>query len=172
MSSGLMKSISGIRGIVGETMTPDLAVKVAYAFAEYTRSGRIVIGRDTRCTGEAISGIVTSTLVMCGCNVIDIDIVPTPTVQVMVEELQSDGGIIISASHNPIEWNAFKLVNKDGTFLNSVQMKRFFELCNEVPAYKKWDKFGSYQKNKKCVFGSQRESDQCRKYGSYKEKKI
>jgi phosphomannomutase len=142
MNSGLMKSVSGIRGVIGETLTPELTVKVATAFADYTKSGTVVVGRDSRCTGEAIAGILESTLVLCGCNVIDLGIVPTPTVQIMVEEMKADGGIIISASHNSIEWNAFKLVNRDGTFLNSTQIRKFFEMMDDQPEYKKWDRIG------------------------------
>jgi phosphomannomutase len=139
-----MKSISGIRGVVGDTMTPELVVKVSKAFAQYKKFGKIVIGRDGRITGHTISSIVESTLVLCGCEVIDLGIVPTPTVQIMVEELGAAGGIIISASHNPIEWNAFKLVNGDGTFLNPKQIALFFDLLDkkELPVDKKWDQIG------------------------------
>jgi phosphomannomutase len=143
MASVLMKSVSGIRGIVGETMTPELVVGVARAFAQYINSGKVVIGRDGRCTGHAISSMTESTLVMFGCEVIDIGIAPTPTVQLMVEELNADGGLIISASHNPIEWNAYKLINRDGTFLNSSQIEKFFQILEKPkiqPA--KWDMMG------------------------------
>ncbi|MFW6366022.1 MAG: phosphoglucosamine mutase [Spirochaetota bacterium] len=143
MPSQLMKSVSGIRGIVGETMTPELIIQVSGAFAAYMKRGKIVIGRDGRCTGHAISSMVESALVMYGCEVIDVGIAPTPTVQVMVEELNADGGIIISASHNPIEWNAFKLVNGDGTFLNSSQINRFFALLDRKDYDPQpWDKMG------------------------------
>ena len=149
MASQLMKSVSGIRGVVGDTMTPELAMGIAAAFAKYVKGGTVILGRDTRCTGDAISRLTGSTLVLCGCKVIDIGIAPTPTVQIMVEEMKADGGIIISASHNPIEWNAFKLVNRDGTFLNSSQMKRFFEIAEEEPDYKKWDRIGTLEENHK-----------------------
>jgi phosphomannomutase len=135
-------SVSGIRGIVGETLTPELTVNVAAAFASFVKGGTVVIGRDSRPTGQVISSIFSSTLSMCGCDVIDLGIVPTPTVQLLVEELKADGGVVISASHNPLEWNAFKLINKDGTFLNSSQIKRFFEMMEEKHEYKKWDKNG------------------------------
>lgn len=147
MGSDLMKSVSGIRGVIGETLTPDLTVKVAAAFASYVKNGTVVVGRDSRCTGSVIASILESTLAMCGCEVIDIGIVPTPTVQIMVEEMKADGGIVISASHNPIEWNAFKLINRDGTFLNSSQIRRFFEMMEETPEYKKWDKIGKIELN-------------------------
>ncbi len=147
MPSRLMMSVSGIRGIVGETMTPELILKVGSAFAKYTNKGKIVIGRDSRPTGQAISESIGSVLTLSGCDVIDLGIVPTPTVQLIVEELKADGGIVISASHNPVEWNAFKLINKKGTFLNSREINRFFALMEEDFKYVKWDKVGSITHN-------------------------
>ena len=147
MASKLMKSVSGIRGIVGDTLTPDLIVKVASAFAKYTKRGTIVVGRDTRPTGETISGILESVLTLSGCDVIDIGIVPTPTVELMVKNLKADGGIVISASHNPVEWNAFKLINKNGTFLNSKEIALFFKYMEEDFKYVPWNKTGRISHN-------------------------
>jgi phosphomannomutase len=144
MSSVLMKSVSGIRGIVGDTVTPELINEVGAAFAGYVKKGTVVVGRDGRCTGEAVSKMLEAVLVMSGCNVVDVGIVPTPTVQIMVEELNAAGGIVISASHNPIEWNAFKLINSDGTFLNSTQVERFFALMEKDKKYEKWNKLGKF----------------------------
>ncbi|HOK01077.1 MAG TPA: phosphoglucosamine mutase [Spirochaetota bacterium] len=148
MSAPLMKSVSGIRGIVGETFTPDLIITVSSAFAEFVKYGTVVVGRDSRPTGEALSMNIISTLALCGCNVIDIGLVPTPTVQIMVEELKADGGIVISASHNPIEWNAFKLINKEGRFLNSSQIKKVFSLMGKKPKFRNWDKVGRISFNR------------------------
>ncbi len=142
MSSVLMKSVSGIRGIVGDTLTPELILKVGSAFSKFIGKGTVVIGRDTRPTGEAIVNGIKSILLLTGCDVVDIGIVPTPTVQVMVEELEADGGIVISASHNPIEWNAFKLINKTGSFLNQKEINKFFSFMDEEPRLVKWDKTG------------------------------
>ncbi|HRX17002.1 MAG TPA: phosphoglucosamine mutase [Spirochaetota bacterium] len=143
MASELMKSVSGIRGIVGETMTPELVLNIARAFAQYVHCGKVVIGRDGRCTGHAISAIAESVLTMYGCDVVDLGVVPTPTVQIMVEELDAAGGIIISASHNPIEWNAFKLVKNDGTFLNSREIEHFFDILEKGSNRPKvWDEVG------------------------------
>jgi len=131
MASPLMKSVSGIRGIVGESLTPELINKVGGAFAKFVKRGTVVIGRDSRPTGLAISNGMKSILALSGCNVVDIGIVPTPTVQLMVEELKAAGGIVISASHNPIEWNAFKLIGNSGTFLNSKEIKKVFAFMEE-----------------------------------------
>ncbi len=147
MPSKLMKSVSGIRGIVGDTLTPELTVKVASAFAKYTKKGRIVIGRDTRPTGENIANLLKSTLALSGCDVIDIGIMPTPTVELMVRELKADGGIVISASHNPLEWNAFKLINSDGTFLNSKEIQKFFGIMETDFTYVPWNKTGKISYN-------------------------
>ncbi len=147
MASKLMKSVSGIRGVVGDTLTPDLIVKVASAFAKYTKRGTIVVGRDTRPTGEAITHILEHVLALSGCNVIDLGIVPTPTVELMVKDLKADGGIMISASHNPIEWNAFKLINKNGIFLNAKEITIFFKYLEDIFKYVSWNKTGTIRYN-------------------------
>lgn len=142
----LVKSISGIRGIVGDGLDPQNLVQFSSAFAEFCKFGKIVVGRDSRITGEYFSKIVTGTLLAAGCNVIDIGIVPTPTVQLYVEELKAAGGIVISASHNPNEWNALKLLNSEGTFLSPQQAAEYFELLKNIRnKFKKWNEIGKYQ---------------------------
>ena len=143
MASMLMKSVSGIRGVVGETMTPELIVQVGAAFAKFAKKGTIVIGRDSRPTGEVIVNNVKAVLNLAGCNVIDVGIVPTPTVQLMVEELKAAAGIVISASHNPIEWNAFKLINSAGTFLNEKEIAKVFKDIDGEAKFVKWNAVGS-----------------------------
>ncbi len=142
MTSPLMKSVSGIRGIVGESFTPDLLTSVGSAFAKYAGYGTVVVGRDSRPTGEAVSMNLVSVLLLAGCNVVDIGIVPTPTVQVMVEELHAAGGIVLSASHNPVEWNALKLINSHGTFLTQTEINKLFKFMDSPVSFKKWDKMG------------------------------
>ena len=142
----LIKSISGIRGIVGDGIDPENLVRFSSAFAKFCNYGKIVIGRDSRVSGEAFSKIVAGTLMSSGSDVVDIGIVPTPTVQIYVEELKADGGIVISASHNPNQWNALKLLNSDGTFLTPSQAKNFLELEESFkPEFKKWNELGKYQ---------------------------
>jgi phosphomannomutase len=143
MASTLMKSVSGIRGIVGESVTPVLINAVGSAFAAYCNYGTVVIGRDTRPTGQAVERGLESSLLLSGCDVMNIGIVPTPTVQLMVEHFKADGGIVISASHNPIEWNAFKLIGKKGTFLTSAEIEKFFKLMEKDFTYPGWDGIGS-----------------------------
>ena len=146
MSGVLMKSVSGIRGLVGESFTPELLAQAGSAFARYCNHGTVVVGRDSRPTGEALAMNLISILVLNGCDVVDIGIVPTPTVQIMVEELHAAGGIVMSASHNPVEWNALKLINSTGTFLNAAEIARFFKLMEKPADYRKWDKIGSIKK--------------------------
>ncbi len=143
MASTLMKSISGIRGIVGETLTPALIATVGSAFAAYCKRGTVVIGRDTRPSGSAIERGLESALLLSGASIINIGVVPTPTVQIMVEHLRADGGIVISASHNPIEWNAFKLVGKSGTFLTGTEIEKLFKLMEGGFEYPRWNGIGS-----------------------------
>ena len=148
MADVLMKSISGIRGVVGTTLTPELIMGVGNAFARYVKKGKVVVGRDSRCTGDAVARGLISSLSLAGCDVVDLGIVPTPTVQVMVEELKAAGGIVVSASHNPIQWNAFKLVSSSGLFLNEKEINKFFSIMDEAsPAFMKWDKVGKIENN-------------------------
>ena len=106
----LMVSISGIRGIVGDGLDPNTIIKYTSAYADFIGDGKIVIGRDARITGEMVDQLVTGTLLAKGLDVINIGICPTPTVQYTVTQLNAEGGIAISASHNPNEWNALKLL--------------------------------------------------------------
>lgn len=125
----LIKSISGFRGTIGgnpgENLTPIDAVKFAAAYGTWLKnqskkeSYKVVIGRDARISGQMISQLVCSTLQGLGINVIDLDLSTTPTVEVMVTHLDADGGIILTASHNPKEWNALKLLNAKGEFVSA-----------------------------------------------------
>lgn len=122
----LIKSISGIRGTIGgkvdEALTPIDAVKFAAAFGTWvkkeTGKTRIVIGRDARPSGQMISDLVSSTLVGLGFDVIDLGLSTTPTVEIAVPLEKAGGGIILTASHNPVQWNALKLLNDNGEFIS------------------------------------------------------
>mgnify|MGYP002780059479 CR=1 FL=1 len=120
---GLMKSVSGIRGRVGEGLTPEVVATYAAGFGAWAASrapGRpVVVGRDSRVSGPLFHRIVLSALESVGCDVIDLGVVPTPTVQLAVEHHHAAGGLAITASHNPIEWNALKFVGPTGLFLDA-----------------------------------------------------
>lgn len=140
--STLMVSISGIRGIVGAGLDPEVIVKYTNAYAAFVGKGKVVVGRDARITGEMVNQIVTGTLLAKGLDIVDIGICPTPTVQFTVKTLQAHGGIAISASHNPNEWNALKLLNSTGQFMSPdehQEMKKYLEVQNN---FVDWTKIG------------------------------
>jgi phosphomannomutase len=121
----LMFSISGLRGIVDKDLDSDIIYKYARSFGKYLKSGRVIIGRDTRPSGKDFRRAVIRGLNSTGRKVIDLGIVPTPTVLFMVRKLKASGGIVITASHNPIQWNALKFVSSRGLFLSSTEFKKF-----------------------------------------------
>ena len=141
--STLMVSVSGIRGIIGDGLDPFTIVKYASAYADFVGKGKIVVGRDARISGEMVQSLVTGTLLAKGLDVILIGICPTPTVQYSVKTLSADGGIAITASHNPNQWNALKLLNKTGQFMTPEQNKEMLKLLEINPLFESWDKLGS-----------------------------
>ena len=123
--------ITGVRGIVGETFTPELAVEFAQAFGTYLDGGRILICRDTRPSGPMIRSAVLSGLLAAGCEIVDLGICPTPSMQLAVEWLKADGGIAITAGHNPWRWNALKFVRGDGLYLNPTQAEELLDIFHQ-----------------------------------------
>ncbi|MFC2094206.1 phosphoglucosamine mutase [Bacteroidota bacterium] len=141
--STLMVSVSGIRGIIGDGLDPGTIIKYTNAYAGFIGKGKVVVGRDARITGDMVNQLVTGTLLAKGLDVINIGICPTPTVQFNVKELNADGGIAISASHNPNEWNALKLLNSTGQFMTPEENKiMLMNLDEEDRVYKPWDEVG------------------------------
>lgn len=139
-----MISVSGIRGIFGTDLTPENLTRFTAAYGTWLEGGTVVVGRDTRVTGQICEDIVCSTLQSVGCNVIKVGVVPTPTVAMSVLKHHASGGIIISASHNPEEWNALKLLNNKSEFLDAEQGKKVIEISQSKSfSYKKYDKIGS-----------------------------
>jgi phosphomannomutase len=138
-----MAGISGVRGVVGESLTPDIVLKYSSAFGTMCKSGKVVLGRDSRISGEMIRSAVVSGLLSTGCEVVDLGICATPTVEIAVEKLKAQGGMIVTASHNPIQWNALKFVGADGIFLDEKESKKLSELVkNNKNEYKTWSKLG------------------------------
>jgi phosphomannomutase len=129
----LIKSISGIRGTIGgvhgENLTPIDAVNFGCAYGQWLTNknpntkNKVIIGRDARTSGEMIQNLVQFSLISMGIDIIDLGLSTTPTVELMVKKYKADGGIIITASHNPTQWNALKLLNENGEFLNSNEGK-------------------------------------------------
>src|SRR5512142_454871 len=124
-------SISGVRGVVGESLTPTLLARFAQAFGTYLGGGRVVIGRDPRTSGEMVRQAVAAGLLSSGCRIVDIGICPTPTLQFVVRALGARGGIAITASHNPPEWNALKFVGSDGLFLNGDRARELLDIYHQ-----------------------------------------
>src|SRR6184192_87224 len=146
MSDTLMVGVSGVRGIVGKDLTEDIVARWARAFGAWARENgkretgkgkrdAVVVGRDARTSGPAFAAAVTAGLTSVGCDVIDVGLVPTPTVQLAVEHHHAGGGIAITASHNPIEWNALKFVGPDGIFLDGAEGTRVAELAAKPAGY-------------------------------------
>ncbi len=135
----LIKSISGIRGTIGgkpgEGLSPLDVVKFTASYATWAKENRgknnltIVVGRDARISGEMVSSLVIATLNGMGCNVVNIGLATTPTTEIAVTGENADGGIILTASHNPKQWNALKLLNSKGEFLNAEEGARILEIA-------------------------------------------
>src|SRR6267143_1141113 len=123
--------ITGIRGIVGETFTPEVAVGFSQAFGTYLDSGRILICRDTRASGPMVRAAVIAGLLAAGCEVIDLGVSPTPSLQLAVTWLKADGGIAVTAVHNPAQWNALKFVRGDGLYLNPTQAEELLDIFHQ-----------------------------------------
>ncbi|HAP36491.1 MAG TPA: phosphoglucosamine mutase [Bacteroidetes bacterium] len=148
----LMVSISGIRGVVGESLTPETVIKYSAAFAEYCNYGTIIVGRDGRITGSSIADIVIATLIQSGCNVISLGICPTPTVGLAIEKLHAAGGIEITASHNPMIWNGLKFMGSSGMFLNGEENKQFWTIADRGNfSYQPWNKQGKLTRNPEFI---------------------
>jgi phosphomannomutase len=133
MSDTLMVSVSGVRGLVGIDLTPEVVARWAAAFGTWAKAGkgktRVVLGRDARTSGPMFTSAAIAGLQSVGCHVIDVGLVATPTVQLAVEHHRAAGGIVLTASHNPIEWNALKFIGPDGIFLDGVAGTRVRELA-------------------------------------------
>jgi phosphomannomutase len=140
MSDTLMVSVSGVRGLVGTDLTPEVVARWAAAFGTWAKDGvrpsgrragrpSVVVGRDARTSGPMFAGAAIAGLQSVGCHVIDVGLVATPTVQLAVEHHRAVAGLMLTASHNPIEWNALKFVGPDGIFLDGAAGTRVRELA-------------------------------------------
>lgn len=152
-----------MRGIVGETFTPEVAVEFSQAFGTYLDGGRILVCRDTRPSGPMVRSAVIAGLLSSGCEVIDLGVSPTTSLQLAVTWLKADGGIAITAGHNPSPWNALKFVRSDGLYLNPTQAEELLDIFhqgefskaswNEIkPAIKYQDPLEDHMQLLKSVF--------------------
>ncbi|MCD6337652.1 MAG: phosphoglucosamine mutase [Candidatus Marinimicrobia bacterium] len=148
----LIESISGIRATIGDSMTPKEVVEYASAFGKFVEEGTVILGRDSRVSGKAISNIFARTLQWMGLNVVDIGIVPTPTVQLLTELMEAQGGIAITASHNPFPWNGIKFIDKTGLFLDAEQVTTVlnYKKAGEY-SFKPSGEFGEYSQKEDAI---------------------
>ena len=123
--------VSGIRGVVGDFLTPSLACAFAQAFGTYVGPGRVVVGRDTRRSGPMLQHAVCCGLLAAGCEPVDVGVLPTPTIQIYTGHTRARGGIAITASHNPPEYNALKLFNSQGLFFNTYERNELLDLYHQ-----------------------------------------
>jgi phosphomannomutase len=140
----LMISISGVRGVIGEGLTPEVMLAFAQAYGTYCKSGRVVVGRDSRVSGPLLHHAVAAGLMAVGCEVIDVGIAPTPTVKIATHNLHASGGLIITASHNPVMWNGLKMLARDGLFLDEEQGQQVLAIRDAGTAsfLRRWDELG------------------------------
>ncbi len=137
-------SVSGLRGIVGDSLTPEIALRYACAFAVPLRGGTVVITRDGRTTGPMLAAVLKGGLTALGCNVLDAGVAATPTTGVLVREHAAAGGIQISASHNPLQYNGLKLFSPDGRVIPEEAGARVIERYREqAPAWATYDEVGT-----------------------------
>jgi phosphomannomutase len=160
MSDTLMISVSGIRGHVGTDLTPELVARYAAALGAWCRSSSmttgsarpaVVLGRDARTSGPMFARAATAGLMSVGVDIVDLGIVPTPTVQMAVEHHHAGAGLILTASHNPIEWNAIKFVGPDGIFLDADSGAVVRRLADQGPPRAAWDAIGEVREDPAAI---------------------
>jgi phosphomannomutase len=133
--------VTGVRGIVGEAFTPELIVGFAQAFGTYLDGARVLVCRDTRPSGPMARSAVLAGLLASGCEVIDVGVCPTPSMQLAVHWLGAEGGIAITAGHNPSQWNALKFVRADGLYFNPTQGEELLDIYHQSEFAKTtWDR--------------------------------
>ncbi|HJU65650.1 MAG TPA: phosphoglucosamine mutase, partial [Gemmatimonadaceae bacterium] len=146
---GLMISVSGVRGRVGEALTPEIVAGFAAGFGAWARAraghGRIVVGRDARVSGPMFRHAVIAALQSVGCDVIDVGLAPTPTIQLAVEHHHAAGGLAITASHNPIEWNALKFIGASGLFLDATESAEMRAIVDGGAPRVTWEGLGKVE---------------------------
>jgi phosphomannomutase len=152
---GLMVSVSGIRGRVGEALTPEVVARYAAGFGAWAsshgESRKIVVGRDSRVSGPMFHRAVLSALQSVGCDVIDVGLTTTPTCQLAVEHHHAAGGLMISASHNPIEWNALKFIGPTGLFLENAEGVEMRALVESGIPRARWDQLGQIEPDEGAI---------------------
>jgi phosphomannomutase len=144
----LLFTVSGLRGIVGQSLFTSTVLDYATAFGTFCQGGKVVLARDTRASGEMLKMAAASALLSTGCEVIDIGIAPTPTVGLAVTDLRAKGGITVTASHNPIQWNALKFFNQKGRYLSSAEIEPIQRLVESKEfAFREYNQLGRIRRD-------------------------
>ena len=138
-------SISGLRGVIGDGLDPEYVARFAASLGTCATGGTVVLSRDGRSTGEMLRHAVLSGLMATGCKVLDLGIASTPTCGVMVTALKAAGGLQLTASHNPIEWNGLKPFSPRGSVFDKEAGEKLLGIINGSPAYKPWSELGSVE---------------------------
>ncbi len=130
-ATSLQISVSGVRGVVGDSLTPQLVSKFAQAFGTYMGRGNVIVGQDSRKSGTMVRKAALSGLLSVGCKPVEIGICPIPSIQVLTKQSKAIGAIAVTASHNPKEWNGLKFINKEGLYLNYHQVDEFLDIYHQ-----------------------------------------
>ena len=149
-----MISVSGMRGIVGKDLTPELVARYAAALGAWARhAGKslVVLGRDSRTSGAMFTRAASAGLLSVGVDVMDLGLVPTPTVQLAVEHHRAGAGLVLTASHNPVEWNALKFIGPDGVFLDGAAGEVVRALAERGPPRQGWDGIGAVLEDREAL---------------------
>ena len=143
---GLIVSASGVRGMIGSSLSPIEISRFATAFGTFIGGQTVVVGRDTRASGEMVKGSLVSGLVATGCCIIDVGVCPTPTILLMSKKMGAEGTVVITASHNPVDWNGLKLAGKSGRLLSADAQGRFQKIYqSEKVKLVSWDQLGGVE---------------------------
>lgn len=127
----LKVSVSGVRGIVGDSLTPQLAARFAAAFGTWAGIGKVLVGRDTRPSGEMLENAVVAGLVATGCQPVEIGLCPIPSALLLTKDLKAQGAVVVTASHNPTEWNGLKFLSARGLYLNAAEVEEFLDIYHQ-----------------------------------------
>ncbi|MEO0180888.1 MAG: hypothetical protein ABIM74_05730 [candidate division WOR-3 bacterium] len=140
-------SVSGLRGIAGVDLSPDVVIRYARAFSAWAGAGQYILARDTRPHGLAFYHMVAGALMAMGRHVVHLDVVPTPTALLHVRKRGATGGIVITASHNPAEWNALKFAKRGGVFPLAKEVEEIADIAQGLPSSVSWDSFGGEERD-------------------------
>jgi len=130
-TSSLKISISGVRGVIGDSLTPQLAGALAQAFGSYVGGGTVIVGRDARASGPMLERAVIAGLLATGCQPVEVGICPIPSFLILTKESKASGGIAVTASHNPKEWNGLKFISRAGLYLTPLQTEEFLDIYHQ-----------------------------------------